>query len=176
MLPFQLRLSKLLKEAVLRPLSPELHLHMRIRKRTFLGQKWLLIVESYLAECLDKDYLRNASLFLAKPRSFYQSKYDLRMKFGPPIDNPVEFFREVMLSGYDLKDDVQGYWNSWNKLHKKVGKDIFEYNVAFEQARTDLTDEIHDEQVFIEKYKSGLQKDTRELARVSPSGKRSGLL
>jgi hypothetical protein len=58
-------------------------------------QKWLPIVESYLAECPDKDYLRNASSFLAgKPRSFYQSKYDLRIKSGPPIDNPVEFFRE----------------------------------------------------------------------------------
>jgi hypothetical protein len=34
-------------------------------------QKWLPIVESYLAECPDKDYLRNASSFLAgKPRSF----------------------------------------------------------------------------------------------------------
>jgi hypothetical protein len=81
-------------------------------------QKWLPIVESYLAECPDKDYLRNASSFLAgKPRSFYQSKYDLRMKSGPPIDSPVEFFREVMLSGYGLKDDVQGYWDTWNKLH-----------------------------------------------------------
>jgi hypothetical protein len=130
-------------------------------------QKWLQIVESYLAECLDKDYLRNASSFLAgKPRSFWQSKYD------PPIDNLVEFFREVMLSAYGLKDDVQRYWDTWNKLHQKAGKDISEYNIAFEQARTDLTDEIHDEQVFIEKYKSGLQKDIRELARVSPSGKR----
>jgi hypothetical protein len=72
-------------------------------------QKWLPIVESYLAECPDKDYLRNASSFLAgKPRSFYLSKYDLRMKSGPPIDSPVEFFREVMLSGYGLKDDVLG--------------------------------------------------------------------
>jgi hypothetical protein len=35
-------------------------------------QKWLSIVESYLAECPDRDYLENASSFLAeKPRSFY---------------------------------------------------------------------------------------------------------
>jgi hypothetical protein len=80
-------------------------------------------VESYLAECPDKDYLRNASSFLAgKPRSFYQSKYDLRIKSGPPIDSPVEFFREVMLSGYGLKDDVQGYWDTWNKLHQKLAR------------------------------------------------------
>jgi hypothetical protein len=94
------------------------------------------------------------------------------MKAGTSIDNLVEFFREVMLSDFGLKDDVQGYWDTWNKLHQKAGKDISEYNVAFEQARTNLTNEIHDEQVFIKKYKSGLQKDIRELARVSPSGER----
>jgi hypothetical protein len=67
-------------------------------------------VDSYLAECPDKDYLINASSFLAgKPRSFYQSKYDLQIKFGPPIDSPVEFFREVMLSGYGLK---QMFWGT----------------------------------------------------------------
>ena len=67
---------------------------------------------------------------------------------------------------------LQGYWDAWNKLRQKPGEDISEYNVAFEQARTDLINEIHDEQVFIEKYKPGLQKDIKELARVSPSGKR----
>ena len=136
-------------------------------------QKRLPVVENYLHGCPDQDYLRNACSFLGgKPRSFWQSKYDLRLKSGPPIDNPAEFFREVMLSGYGLKDDVQGYWDTWNKLRQKPGEDISDYNVAFEQARTDLIDEIHDEQVFIEKYKSGLQKDIKELARVSPSGKR----
>ena len=76
-------------------------------------QKWLPVVESYLEGCPDKDYLRNASSFLGgKPRSFWQSKFDLRLKSGPPIDNPSEFFREVMMSGYGLKDDVQGYWDT----------------------------------------------------------------
>ena len=136
-------------------------------------QKWLPVVESYLSECPDKDYLRNASSLLSgKPRSYWQSKYDLRLKSGPPIDSPPEFFREVMMAGYGLKDDVQSYWDTWDKLRQKPGEDISEYNVAFEQARADLTDEIHDEQVFIQKYKSGLQKDMKELARVSPSGKR----
>lgn len=135
--------------------------------------KWLPVVESYLQGCPDNDYLKMASSFLSgKPRSFWQSKYDLRMKSGPPIDNPPEFFREVMISGYGLKDESQEYWNNWHNLRQKPGEDISEYNVAFEQARTDLIDEIHDEPVLIEKYKSGLQKDLKELARVSPSGKR----
>lgn len=142
------------------------------REKDLSIQKWLPVVESYLSDTPDKDYLRVASSLLGgKPRSFWQSKYDLHLKGGLPIDNPLEFFREVMMSGYGLKDEVQQHWDTWNKLHQ--GKDdISDYNIAFEQARTDLVDEIHDEAVFIEKYKSGLQKDIRELARVSPSGQR----
>jgi hypothetical protein len=44
-------------------------------------------------------------------------------------------------------------------------KDISEYNSPFEKALTDLLREITDEQVKIEKYKSDLQVDLRELAR-----------
>lgn len=135
--------------------------------------KWLPVVENYLSGCPDKDYLKMASSLLnGKPRSFWQSKYDLRLKEGPPIVNPPEFFREVMMSGYGLKDETQQYWDTWNKLRQKPGEDISEYNIAFETARTDLIEEVQGEQVLIEKYKSGLQKDIRELARVSPSGKR----
>jgi hypothetical protein len=57
-------------------------------------------------------------------------------------------------------------------LRQVPGEDISEYNSAFEQALTDLSREITDKQVKIEKYKSGLQVDLRELARVAPSGKR----
>jgi hypothetical protein len=57
-------------------------------------------------------------------------------------------------------------------LRQVPGEDISEYNSAFEQALTDLSREITDEQVKIEKYKSGLQVDLSELARVAPSGKR----
>lgn len=136
-------------------------------------QKWLPVVENHLNGCADKDYLRIASSYLGgKPRSFWQSKYDLRLKEGTPIENPPEFFRETMLAGYGLKDEVQTYWDTWAKLRQAPGEDISDYNIAFEQARTDLADEIHDEAVLVEKYKAGLQKDIRELARVSPSGKR----
>ena len=136
-------------------------------------QKWLPVVENHLSQCADKDYLRVASSYLGgKPRSFWQSKYDLRLKEGTPIENAPEFFRETMLAGYGLKDEVQTYWDTWTKLRQGPGEHISDYNIAFEQARTDLADEIHDEQVLVEKYKSGLQKDIKELARVSPSGKR----
>jgi hypothetical protein len=57
-------------------------------------------------------------------------------------------------------------------LRQVPGEDISEYNSAFEQVLTDLSREITDEQVKIEKYKSGLQVDLRKLARVAPSGKR----
>jgi hypothetical protein len=57
-------------------------------------------------------------------------------------------------------------------LRQVLGEDISEYDFAFEQALTDLSREITNEQVKIEKYKSDLQFDLRELARVAPSGKR----
>jgi hypothetical protein len=57
-------------------------------------------------------------------------------------------------------------------LQQNPREDISKYNSAFEEALTDLSREITDEQVKIEKYKSGLQSDLRELACVSPSGKR----
>jgi hypothetical protein len=71
-----------------------------------------------------------------------------------------------------LKEETQTFWDTWHKLRQGPGEDISEYNSAFEQALTDLSREITDEQVKIEKYKSGLQTDLRELACVSPSGKR----
>ena len=136
-------------------------------------QKWLAVVETHLSQCPDKDYLRVASSYLGgKPRSYWQSKYDLRKKDDTPIDNPPEFFRETMLAGYGLKDQTQEYWDNWNKLRQAPGEDISDYNVAFEQAKADLADEITNESVLVEKYKSGLQKDIRELARVSPNGQR----
>jgi hypothetical protein len=88
------------------------------------------------------------------------------------MGDPRAFFRDTMLSGYGLKEESQTFWDTWHKLRQAPGEDISEYNSAFEQALTDLSREITDEQVKIEKYKSGLQVDLRELARVSPSGKR----
>jgi hypothetical protein len=86
--------------------------------------------------------------------------------------DPRAFFRDTMLLGYSLKEESQTFWNTWHKLRQGPGKDISEYNSAFEQALTDLSREITNEQVKIERYKSGLQVDLRKLARVAPSGKR----
>ena len=47
-----------------------------------------------------------------------------------------------------------------------------EYNVAFEQAATNLAAEITDEPVKIDKYRSGLQPELREMCRTSPTGNR----
>lgn len=136
-------------------------------------KKWLVFLENHLTTCPDKDYLRIASSYLGgKPRSFWQSKLDMRLKDPNPIADPKVFFRETLISGYGLKDETQSRWDAWHKLRQASGEDISVYNVAFEQARADLAEEIHDEQVLIEKYKSGLQTDIRELARVTPSGQR----
>jgi hypothetical protein len=136
-------------------------------------RKWLPVIEEHYEGCPPENYLRLASSHLSgKPRSFYQSKYDAFKASGAVMADPRAFFGDTMLSGYGLKEESQTFWDTWHKLRQVPGEDISEYNSAFEQALTDLSREITDEQVKIEKYKSGLQVDLRELARVAPSGKR----
>lgn len=136
-------------------------------------RRWVPIVEEHYVDCSDADYLRLASSHLSgKPRSFWQSKYDARKASGEPIADPRAFFRETMYSGYGLKEEVQGYWDAYHKLKQGYDQDISEYNSEFEQVMTDLSKEVTDEPVKIEKYKSGLQPALRELARVSPDGTR----
>ena len=77
------------------------------------------------------------------------------------------------------RDDVRldltiahlSHWDTWNSL-KQGSTSVDEYNIAFEQAATNLAAEITDEQVKIEKYLSGLQIDLKELCRTSPQGTR----
>jgi hypothetical protein len=66
----------------------------------------------------------------------------------------------------------QKYWETWNSLRQGPTQDIAEYNVEFQQALTDLAGFVTDEHVKIEKYRSGLQHDLRELCRTSPTGAR----
>ena len=49
---------------------------------------------------------------------------------------------------------------------------VDDYNIAFQQALVNLGGEITDEQVKVEKYRSGLQSDLREMCRISPMGTR----
>jgi hypothetical protein len=60
------------------------------------------------------------------------------------------FFRDTVLSGYGLKKEPQTFWDTWHKLRQVPCEDISEYNSAFEQALTDLSREITDEQVKID--------------------------
>jgi hypothetical protein len=132
-------------------------------------RKWLSVIEEHYEGCPPENYLCLASSHLSgKPRSFYQCKYDAFKASTAVMANPRAFFRDTMLSGYGLKEESQTFWDTWHKLRQVPGEDISEYNSAFEQALTDLSREITDEQVKIEKYKSGLQVDLRELARVAP--------
>ena len=137
-------------------------------------KKWLDVVEDHLFNCSVDNYLRTAASYLSgKPRSFWQSKYELRKADAAnPIADVRAFFRETMISGYGLKEEKQAFWDNWNNLKMKPGEDINDYTIAFTQAATDLSDEIHDEQVKIERYKLGLQSDMREAVRSDPLGKR----
>ena len=85
--------------------------------------------------------------------------------------NARQVFRETMERGYGLRTPEQSYWDTWNKLSQGTGS-VDDYNIAFQQALTNLAAEITDEQVKIEKYKGGLQADLREMCRVSPMGTR----
>ena len=76
-----------------------------------------------------------------------------------------------MIRGYGLRDPIQSYWDTWNKLSQGSGS-VDEYNVAFEQAMVNLGDQLTDEQIKIEHYQNGLQKDIREMCRTSPMGTR----
>jgi hypothetical protein len=74
--------------------------------------KWLPVVEDYTRTYNDGNYLRIVSSFLhSKPRSYFQSKYDAynAANGGATPANPQEFFRETMISGYDLSDQTQVY-------------------------------------------------------------------
>ena len=136
-------------------------------------RRWIPVVEEHYVGCPDADYLRMASSHLSgKPRSFWQSKLDARKASGEPIADPRAFFRETLYSGYGLKEEVQGFWDAYHKLKQGYDQDISEYNSEFEQVMTDLSKEVTDEPVKIEKYKAGLQPALRELARVSPDGTR----
>jgi hypothetical protein len=136
-------------------------------------RKWMPVVEKHYEGCPPEHYLRLASSHLSgKPRSFHQSKYNAFKASGAVMADPRAFFSDTMLSDYGMKERSQTFWDTWHKLRQVPGEDISEYNnSAFEQVHTDLSCEITNKQVKIEKYKSGLV-DLRKLARVAPSGKR----
>ena len=76
-----------------------------------------------------------------------------------------------MIRGYGLRTPEQAYWDTWNKLSQGTGS-VDDYNVAFQQALTNLAAEITDEQVKVHKYLGGLQSELREMCRTSPAGTR----
>lgn len=145
---------------------------MRIRE-------WIPLVQDYLRNTPNEDYLRMASSYLSgKPRSYWMSKYEAFKTehaldpVGPEPPNPRQFFKDTMERGYGLRDETQTHWDTWNKLRQAPGQSIDEYNVAFEQALVDLNGQLNDEPVKIEKYREGLQADLREMCRTSIDGTR----
>ena len=83
-----------------------------------------------------------------------------------------QFFRQTLEANYGLGDLQQKYWDTWNSLRMTSGMEFQEYVVQFQQALTDLADHVQDEQIKIEKFRSGLIHDLREITRTSPAGGR----
>ena len=137
-------------------------------------REWFEQIEDYLRNAPNAEYLRLACSYLnGKPRSYWSSQYAVYQRANPGVypANARQFFRDTMTRGYGLRTPEQSYWDTWNNL-KQGSMSVDEYNVAFEQAATNLAAEITDEQVKIEKYRSGLQVDLKELCRTSPNGNR----
>lgn len=144
------------------------------KKKDAEVKQWIPIIEDYLRTAPDADYIRLASSYLeGGPRSLWTSVYEAwkASNGGAEPPNPRQFFRETLESNYGLQDLEQKYWDTWNAL-KQGTQDIGEYNIEFQQALTDLAGSVTDEQVKIEKYRSGLQHDLRQLCRTSPTGAR----
>ena len=75
-----------------------------------------------------------------------------------------------------MADQEQKHWDAWNSLKMTSGMEFTEYVVQFQQALTDLADHVQDEQIKIEKFRSGLISDLMEITRTSPTGVRWGTL
>jgi hypothetical protein len=145
------------------------------KKKDAEVKQWILIIEDYLRTAPDGDYIRLASSYLeGGPRSLWTSVYEAYKPAngGAEPPQPRVFFRETLENNYGLQDLEQKYWDTWNSLRQGPTQDIAEYSVEFRQALTDLAGSVTDEQVKIEKYRSGLQHDLRELCRTSPTGAR----
>ena len=137
-------------------------------------REWFDQIEDYLRNTPNADYLRLAASYLnGKPRSYWTSQYAAYQRANPGVypPNARQFFRDTMTRGYGLRTPEQSYWDTWNSL-KQGSMSVDEYNVAFEQAVTNLAAEITDEPVKIDKYRSGLQPELREMCRTSPTGNR----
>jgi len=138
-------------------------------------RQWLPMIEDYLAATPNNQYLRLASSYLGgKPRSYWVSQYEAYTAANPQQepDNARQFFRDVMIRGYGIRDPIQSYFDTWNKLRQGPDQSVDEYNVAFEQALVDLGTRITDEDTKIEHYRAGLQSDLREMCRTDPAGER----
>jgi hypothetical protein len=146
------------------------------KKKDAEVKQWIPIIkDNYLRTAPDADYIRLASSYLeGGPRSLWNSVYEAykAANGGAKPAQPRVFFRETLENNYGLQDLEQKYLDTWNSLRQGPTQDIAEYNVEFQQALTDLAGSVTDEQVKIEKYRSGLQHDLRELCRTSPNGAR----
>ena len=147
-------------------------------------RQWIPIIEDYLVDTPNDQYLRIASsYFNGKPRSYWMSQWEAWQAENPGaipenvannggfVGTARDFFRETMVRGYGLRTSIQSYWDTWNKLSQGT-KSVDEYNVEFQQAMVNLREEITDEAVKIERYRSGLQTDLKEMCRTSPTGQR----
>jgi hypothetical protein len=139
-------------------------------------RQWLPDLELYLANIPNANYLQFAASYLGgKPRVYWGAQFEAWQRANPDVAVPADarqFFRDTMIRGYGIRDPVQSYWDTWNKLRQGPGQSIDEFNIVFTQAMTDLGARLTDEDVKIEHYRQALQTDLREMCRVNPNGGR----
>ena len=107
-------------------------------------RQWIPLVEDYLNQTAGADYLSYASSYLAgKPRVYFMGQLDAFRAANAGADpaTPRQFFRDTMIRGYGLRDPIQSYWDTWNKLSQGSGS-VDAYNIGFEQALVNLGDQL----------------------------------
>jgi hypothetical protein len=136
---------------------------------------WIPVIKDYLRTALDADYIWLVSSYLeGGPRALWTNVFEAykRTNGGAEAPNPRQFLRQTLEANYGLQDLDQKYWDTWSSLRMGPSQSVTEYIVDFQQALTDLTGHVTNEQVKIEKYRAGLQHDLKELCRASSTGAR----
>lgn len=137
-----------------------------------LVRHWIPLIEEYFVNTPAADYLRMASSYVGgKPRTYWVGQYEAYRNAhgGAEPPDPRQFFRDTLITGYGARDPLQSYFDTWNNIRQKPGQSVDDYNIAFQQALTDLGGRINDEDAKLEKYRSGLQADIREMCRSNPA-------
>ena len=89
-------------------------------------REWLPDLELYLTNVSNADYVRFAASYLGgKPRVYWGAQWSAWQTANPGVAVPADakqFFHDRMIRGYGIRDPIQSYWDTWNKLHQGPGQ------------------------------------------------------